>query len=216
MRQVKIDNFDLINPLLSFDSKEDFYYLTVIKRRKDNPDLPRSEKTVKSYFLYEGDLIKFKGSIADLCRVNNARAYLRLNRRNIKDTALKMNEKLAKFLIDREYKACESLFEKVCGEAHSEYDRKWVIDLDTKDNDMIQKYIYALVETYDSGSNSPENVIGIPTINGLHIICRPFNTDLFAKICLKELIEVPAIHKDNPTLLYFDGTTSDLIDTDVH
>lgn len=209
MRQVKIDNFDLINPLLHFDSKEDFYYLQVIKRRKDNPELPRSEKTVKSYFLYEGDLEKFKGSIADLCRINNARGYLRLNRRNIKDTAFNMNSKLASYLMSREYKGCESLFEKVCGESHSEYDKKWIIDVDTKDNDLVNKYTIILANVY--GINNlefaTERIIHVPTINGSHIVCRPFNTELFNTECLLNKLEVPSVHKDNPTLLYFEGTT---------
>jgi hypothetical protein len=207
MKKAKIDNFDFINPLLKFDSAEDFYYLEVIKRRKDNPDLERSEITLKSYFLYEGELMKFKGSIEDLCKVNNARAYIRLNRRNIKDVAFKMNEKVAKYLMNREYKGCASAFEKACGDGHSEYDKKWLIDFDTKDTTLIGKYMVIIGNVY--GVDSDETFYHIPTINGRHVICRPFNTELFRKECMVHGLEVLDIHKDNPTLLYFDGETND-------
>lgn len=33
-----IDNFNLIKPFLKFDSEDDFYYLQILRRRKDNPD----------------------------------------------------------------------------------------------------------------------------------------------------------------------------------
>lgn len=33
-----VDNFDLIKSLLKFESKDDFYYLQIIQRSKDNLD----------------------------------------------------------------------------------------------------------------------------------------------------------------------------------
>ena len=33
-----IDNLELIKPLLSFSTGDDFYYLQILRRKKENPD----------------------------------------------------------------------------------------------------------------------------------------------------------------------------------
>jgi hypothetical protein len=38
MDNVVIDNLELIKPLLSFEDENDFYYLQILKRKKDNPN----------------------------------------------------------------------------------------------------------------------------------------------------------------------------------
>ncbi len=112
-----IDNFDIISRLLNFKSEDDFYFCQIIKRRKDNPDLPRSEKLIKDYYLKEGDLEKCRDNIINTCELNNARAYFRLNKRNYKHVAYQMNVKLAKYLAEKQYKACEHLFRVCRGQA---------------------------------------------------------------------------------------------------
>lgn len=44
-----VDNFDLIKSLLKFESKDDFYYLQIIQRSKDNPDIGVNNRLVRSY-----------------------------------------------------------------------------------------------------------------------------------------------------------------------
>ena len=41
-----VDNFDLIKSLLKFESKDDFYYLQIILRSKDNPDIGANNRLV--------------------------------------------------------------------------------------------------------------------------------------------------------------------------
>ena len=36
--QVKIDNFDKLAKLMQFNTNDDFYFVQIIKRWKDNPD----------------------------------------------------------------------------------------------------------------------------------------------------------------------------------
>ena len=51
-----------------------------------------------------------------------------------------------------------------------------------------------------------EKLIGtIPTVNGFHMITRPFNLAEFRKY-MELQGDVPDIHKDNPTLLYYSET----------
>ena len=70
-----IDNFDKIKSLLRFENDNDFYFLQIIKRKKDNPGLEKSEKTLKNYFIYSLDEFDaLKPKVIDFCIENNARA----------------------------------------------------------------------------------------------------------------------------------------------
>ena len=216
---MKIDNFNKIQSLLSFDSEDDFYFLQIIKRRKDNPDLPRSEKLIRNYFIGSGDLEKCKKSIITICEVNNARAYFRLNRRSYKNVAHRMNVKLAQYLCDGQYRACETLFDSICGEYHCDPQKKWLIDIDSISYADVIPY-YEIIEKLDNYKPLTETFSSkdghkfcrehhyhiIKTLNGYHIITAPFNTQLFNQQCLINNLEIPEIHKDNPTLLYFNNT----------
>jgi hypothetical protein len=190
---MKVDNFDIISRILDYQSEYDFYYLQIIKRRKDNPDLPRNEKLIRNYYLKEGDLEKYKESIINTCELNNARAYIRLNKRNYKDLTYQMNVKLAKYLQENQYEACENLFNSVCGQYHSSSNKKWLLDLDYKDKSSINWWKEKLSNNF---------IIEIPTLNGYHIITTPFNIEEFKK-SYYYFATMPEIHKDNPTLLYF-------------
>lgn len=206
---IKVDNFDIINRLLSYNSGDDFFYLEIIKRRKDNPDLPRSEKTIKKYYLTQGDLSKYKTNIIEACKLNNARAYINLNRRNFKDVAYEMNYQIAFYLKNKQYNACKGLFDTCCGKINSDKNKKWVLDIDTKDREMINKYAQIV---NDIRTSDESFAFEIPTINGVHIISSPFNHNLFAQECEIAKLRSIEIHKDNPTLLYFEGESNSITD----
>lgn len=84
-----IDNFDLILDQLSFNNKNEFYFLQIIQRKKDgNKDLHvrNGYRLIKSYYVYsKEELINLKDRIIELCKNNNARAYINLNVRNAKE-----------------------------------------------------------------------------------------------------------------------------------
>ena len=65
-----VDNFDLIKSLLKFESKDDFYYLQIIQRSKDNPDIGVNNRLVRSYCIrsleyFEGK----KKEIKQMCSI---------------------------------------------------------------------------------------------------------------------------------------------------
>lgn len=78
-----VDNFDLIKSLLKFESKDDFYYLQIIQRSKDNLDIGANNRLVRSYCIrsleyFEGK----KKEIKQMCSIFKARAYIHLNKRS--------------------------------------------------------------------------------------------------------------------------------------
>lgn len=197
-----IDNFELIKPLLTFPNENVFYFLEIIQRKKENPQLERHAKLIRDYYLYsEDDLEKLKPSIIENCEKYNARAYLRLNPRDAYRIALYTQKKIADLLLEGNYKAVQNAYPKVVGQ-HSwtggELRKTWLIDLDdmwadTPMVDEIEKFINTL-QPYDV----PNKVLArIPTKNGIHLITTPFNKKEF-----KDEYPETDLHTDNPTILY--------------
>lgn len=92
--QVKIDNFDKVAKLLEFNSDDDFYFIQIIKRYKDNPRDDKSKGNyhagawyLKSWRVKSVDeLNRLKPEIIQWCEQNNARAYITVNSRSTQDT----------------------------------------------------------------------------------------------------------------------------------
>jgi hypothetical protein len=78
-----IDNFELLKQFMTFEGDSKFYFLQVIKRRKDNPELTGNNKVISNYQIYSlEDYHKYYLLAVRECQLNNARAYLRLNVRD--------------------------------------------------------------------------------------------------------------------------------------
>ena len=78
---MSVDNSEKILSMMSF-GKNDFYFVQVLKRRKDNPEMERDMVVLNNYYIDStADFNKKIGSIKALCNVENARAYFRINKR---------------------------------------------------------------------------------------------------------------------------------------
>jgi hypothetical protein len=131
-----INNFELIKKLLDFSDSDKFYFIQIFKRRKDNPELDKNNKVIDSFYVYsESQFNSLSSKIIDICDRNNARAYIRLNRRSDKKIALNLLAKLATRIANNEYKV-RDLYDHVVGETHSEENKTWIVDID--DNVQIE------------------------------------------------------------------------------
>jgi len=50
-----IDNIDKIKDLLVFNSEDDFYYLQILQRKKENPQLGSNSRVIKNYYITSYD-----------------------------------------------------------------------------------------------------------------------------------------------------------------
>ena len=83
------NNFELIDPLLDFSLPNTFYFVQILKRRKDNPDMKSNETTIDNFYLYgPNDLTKLMPKIMEKCDKNGARAYINLNILDLEKSAL--------------------------------------------------------------------------------------------------------------------------------
>lgn len=191
-----IDNFDKILELLEFKDSGDFYFTQIIKRKKDNPEIVQSERVIKSYYFYSKDEILLrKGEIIKLCDDENARAYINLNRRNDERIALEMLRELATRISQHNYRVL-NLYDSCCGKYSSETSKRWFIDFDSKDTEVLEEVCKIITEVGGEGT-----VLGkLPTKNGYHIVTRGFNSEKL--LSLQTLIKKDDIKKNNSTILY--------------
>lgn len=192
-----INNFNAVEYLMNFEDPDDFYFLQILKRRKDNPDMERDMEVIRDFYLYKGDLEHLKDVIIKICESENARAYLRINKRNAEKIALQTVKRTIDLVISKNYKAVKRVYSSICGEFHSDPNKKWIVDMDNDleiDSNEISLFIQSLI--YETGKDDTLHLIN--TKNGYHIICYPFNLQKFKE----KYPSQPEIHKDNPTLLY--------------
>lgn len=193
-----INNFNNLKPFITFDSPSDFYFLQILKRRKDNPGQIGDVQVIHNYFIYSVDQYELlENKVIKLCTDNNARAYLRLNKRNDYKIGLQVLRKSAQLLADGNHKAIRNVYESVCGEFHHDPIKKWIVDIDVHYPDN-QVTAFAISEFISKIEPIGHKVLAnIPTKNGLHLITTAFNKAKF-----KEVYPEIDIHGDNPTVLF--------------
>jgi len=196
-----INNINLIKPLLIWEDPNDFYFVQILKRKKENPDIKSNNSTISTYYINSIEsLVHYFPEMILLAKFHNARVYINLNRRNYEQLGFQMLKKLSDCLINKAYKDIRNAYNSICGSFHVEKSKKWVIDIDyenysTQQIQLIKNIIYELEGTvYEV----------IPTINGTHYITNPINTQKFSEKCIEnKLLNIPDIQKNNPTLLYY-------------
>ena len=197
-----VNNTEQIRSMLQFDSEDTFYFLQIFKRRKDNPDMDKDMIVLANYCVKSLDHFdKLVPDIIKQCQDNNARAYFRLNRRSYHKTSLKALKMIAGYIEDGNYRAVRKAFDSAAGTYHSDPDKTWIIDIDYKDlegdRDLEINQIISSVQNLIADTDRDDTIWTVPSKNGLHLICRPFNLQKFRGLYPK--IDV---HKDNPTILY--------------
>jgi len=194
-----INNLNLIKPLLQWDDPNDFYFVTILKRKKDNPEYTSHKTLISAYYISSMEkLDKLFPEMILLAKFHHARVYINLNRRNYEQLGLQMIKKVADCLINKSYKDIKNAYYSICGSFHVEKNKKWVVDTDNYTSEEIQN-IKNLI--FELGGTIYET---IPTVNGMHIITNPFNTHEFSKMWTERSnLCVPDIQKNNPTFLYY-------------
>ncbi len=191
-----IDNFDKIAKLLVFDSEDDFYFLQILKRKKENPEIGSNTIVVRHYYIKSVEqLIKLKKEIVLLCQYHNARAGLCLNRRSFEKISFQLLKKVSDQIMNKDYYSVQNAYASVVGAYSHEPNSKWIIDIDVKNNRFINE-----VMRFIDGIKQPEGnkfIASLETKNGFHLITKPFNLKTF-----KDQYPDIEVQKDNPTNLY--------------
>jgi hypothetical protein len=108
----------------------------------------------------------------------------------------------------REYEHIRTSYDRAIGQNHNDKDKVWILDYDLEyeaspevmksdvEYDLVSQIGRDIRYINNAQPNDRDNkIVGIvPSLNGVHLLTRPFN--------IKDFHKSIAIHKDNPTNLY--------------
>lgn len=207
-----VDNFELIKGLLEFRSQDDFYFLQIIQRKKDNKvdgtqlikGSSNRSRMIKMYTVHSVEYLdKIKDEVVELCKLFNARAGIDLNRKSYQQISLQTARLIMDQFLNKQYSDAIKAYSSVCGRFSNENNKKWIVDIDKEDLDK-KGYIIELLNHPDLEPIGNKIIAEIPTKSGVHLITKPFNVDKFRKSIIAQINDIDQIdiHKMNPTVLF--------------
>lgn len=202
-----INNFKQIEKLLSWNSEDEFYFIQILQRKKDNPGnihgSNNSSRLIKAYYIDSLEkLHKQKDEIIQLADLFNARVGINLNKRSFYKTAFNTLQTIANQMHNKEFKYLYRSWNTSCGVHNGVDDKIWLLDVDLE-NGFTEKDAIKNAELVDfinlaqPITNTNKVIANVPSKSGYHLITSGFDTRDFAKTFPN--IE---IHKNNPTNLY--------------
>ena len=191
-----VDVLDVIKGFLLFESDDDFYYLQIIQRKKENSGLGSNSRIIKNYYVGSISYLESKyDEIKGICKLFNARAMLRLNKRSYKKVALSTMVNIANSISNNEYSFIKKSYDRACGVCHNDKNKSWILDFDEAVDINNKTEVIDFINSLEPFGNKV--LIELPTKSGIHLITKPFNLSVFS-------VKYPSIsvHKDNPINLY--------------
>lgn len=241
-----IDNFDIIRKHLDFvDTKLDRYVVHILRRPKDIPlsmknalGANESQRLIKTYYIDSLEYFdKKREAIKELCRANNARAYIIVQPKDNFECLLNLGENIFKAIRNKNYSVKpEHLVRQAFCEWHKTRKKQWILDLDLGTDAMVETWVehnfggnvlckrewtlekvQELVKKHLKlvGKNEDE-MYTVKTPHGAHIITSPFNLQAAYKECslLYEGVQTRTVSLDKYVLNHGDKGYTGSIDLD--
>jgi len=197
-----INNFEQIKSMLKFEEDYYFYFIQIIQRKKEIPELGSKNRIIRSYMISSLEkLEKNEAEIIQMCQMFNARAYIHLNRRKWSKINIECLRHNVELIRNEQHDGIKSSLETIIGRYNCEPkgEKTWIVDIDDDGNPspLMMAFIDYECEPKAKDVSDGKCIAIIPTKNGFHLITKPFNSQTF-----KEKYPEIEIHKDNPTVLY--------------
>lgn len=199
-----VNNFNLFKEIMEFNNEDEFYFVQILIRGKDGHTEQgvngnNKNRLIKYYTIRSVDeLSKKEEEIKSICHALNARAYIHPTKRSfseVADATLRVTTDM--YLSGKNVVGLKGAYSTACGKSFISNDKKFVVDIDKEDENLVD--IVNFIEIWCDPKPEAKFLYKVPTAHGVHIITKPFNTKLFS-----ERYPDIDVHKNNPTLLYFE------------
>ena len=197
-----IDNFNIFTPWFdNLSDQGDFFFVQVMQRNKEKNNVGSSGYVIKDYHFFDKEtFLSKKEEITTLCKAFNARAYFWINPRNCKEVQYEIIREALEAIELGTHKLFKCVSRALGRKRCNKYKSKWILDFDTKDWSLINKYL-DLVRKCRPNVN--KILYYVPTVNGIHVITLGFDLEQFKQELAIAKLDNIDIHKDNPTILYY-------------
>lgn len=197
-----IDNFNAVAPWFdNLSDRGDFFFVQVMQRNKEKNNVGSSGYVIKDYHFFDKEtFLSKKEEITTLCKAFNARAYFWINPRNCKEVQYEIIREALEAIELGTHKLFKCVSRALGRKRCNKYKSKWILDFDTKDWSLINKYL-DLVRKCRPNVN--KILYYVPTVNGIHVITLGFDLEQFKQELAIAKLDNIDIHKDNPTILYY-------------
>lgn len=204
-----INNRAIIEPLLEFPHKDIFYFVQILQRKKDHKGIRlggsnNNSRLIKAYYISSLEKLEVQWEeMTKLADLFEARVSINLNPRNYQKATFHCVQKIANQMANGDFYSTHKAYNSVCGDYHSEIDKRWIVDIDKEDMDKririyeVINFLQSLSDDVKLSEKKYKILAEIPSKTGCHIITQPFNLDSFNKT-----FSGIEIHKNNPTNLY--------------
>ena len=200
-----VDNFKVFKEIINPLNEDEFYFVQILIRGKDGHtgqgvNGNNKKRLIKFYTIKSAEhLEKVENEIKSICNAVNARAYIHPTKRSFKAVSKECLKATVEMFLSENNMGLKGAYSTACGKSYITSDKKFVIDLD--DENASQEKIKEIVD-YITNECEPLNhnklCYRVDTAHGMHLITTPFNTAKF----YQKFPDID-VHKNNPTLLYF-------------
>ena len=177
-----------------------YYVIELMRRGKDNPDLPAANYHFKNYYIYSWrDYEKYEAEIKNICKLLRLRAYASVNYKLMSQVSLDTLAESARRIAAHDYKKFYNIFESCSGKFVDHKNNIWIVDIDKEDLDMVD-----IIKNFinECEPKTEKIIFEIPTKSGLHLITKAFNLQDFNGKCIAYMEKIIDVKKNHLTLLY--------------
>ena len=198
-----INNFVLLAPIFNDIKEDEVISIMLLKRKKDfqtDKSNHQSARLIRTYSVKSLEyFVEKENEIIQLCEFFKCRAYIDVRKKSNRIIALDMLKQIADQIKNEQFD-CANVYHSVLSSSSSK-DKIWIVDLDSKEDEIFEKVVNKITSLYDEG-NCGNILYPVPTRQGYNILVTPFRMDVFQKWKEEEKIDVD-VHKHGTALLYY-------------
>ena len=200
-----VDNFNVFKKIINTLNDDEFYFVQILIRGKDGHTEPgingnNKNRLIKFYTIKSAEhLEKVENEIKSICNAVNARAYIHPTKRSFKAVSKECLKATVEMFLSENNIGLKGAYSTACGKSYITSDKKFVIDLDNENasQEKIKEIVDYITNECEPLSHN-KLCYRVDTAHGMHLITTPFNTARF----YQKFPDID-VHKNNPTLLYF-------------